>query len=148
MKKFIVGLLFSIMVMGTAHAHVTNFSHVEYVNAYDGDTIIVNIPGVPEIFGRLITVKLRAINAPEIKGRCADERYLAVRARNWIRSRLQAAQVIELHELERDKYFRIVADVKLDGEDLSIMMMERGYAVRHTEGPKPSPWCEVDRIDP
>jgi len=144
MKKFIIGLAMSVMASaGIAHAHVKHFTGVEFVNAYDGDTFTVNIPGVPDVFGRLISVRVRGVDAPEIRGRCTDERYLAMRARNWVREKMSNAKEIELTEPERGKYFRIVASVKVDGMDLGIALQERGYAVKYTgSGPRYN-WCEI-----
>ena len=143
MKKLIVGLALSIMAAaGVAQAHVKHLSNVTYISAYDGDTFTVDIPGVPEVFGYHIPVRIRGIDTPEIRGRCSEERYLAIRARNWVREKLAGAHKIILIEPERDKYFRLLASVEVDGQDLAIALMERGYAIRYDGKTKKAPWCD------
>jgi len=43
--------------------------------------------------------------------------------------------------LERGKYFRIAADVIVDGESLADMLIEAGMAVRYDGGKKTHKWC-------
>ena len=40
------------------------------------------------------------------------------------------------------KYFRIAADVIVDGENLADMLIEAGMAVRYDGGKKTHKWCE------
>ena len=42
---------------------------------------------------------------------------------------LKDAEQITLKNIERGKYFRIAADVLVDGEDLGDMLLEAGGAV-------------------
>ena len=44
--------------------------------------------------------------------------------------------------MKRGKYFRIAADVIVDGEDLGDMLVEAGMAVRYNGGKKNARWCE------
>ena len=41
--------------------------------------------------------------------------------------RLRQAKVIDLREVERGKYFRLVAEVIADGENMSDWMLESGF---------------------
>ena len=47
-----------------------------------------------------------------------------------------------LGELERGKYFRIVADVYVDGENLAEALVDSGMAVRYNGEEKTYSWCE------
>ena len=42
----------------------------------------------------------------------------------------------------RGKYFRIVADVYADGENLAEALIDTGIAVRYDGGKKNNSWCE------
>jgi micrococcal nuclease len=44
--------------------------------------------------------------------------------------------------MERGKYFRIAADVYVDGENLADVLVEAGVAVRYDGGNKTHKWCE------
>ena len=55
---------------------------------------------------------------------------------------LKDAEQIVLRNMERGKYFRIAADVIVDGESLGDMLIEAGMAVRYDGGKKTHKWCE------
>ncbi len=115
----------------------------EYVRCYDGDTCTFNIPGVHPVIGDKISVRLEGIDTPEMKGKCVAEKKLAVEVRDYVRGILEKAKKIELVDIQRGKYFRLVARVVADGEiDLSVDLIERGYAVRYDGGTKIKDWCE------
>jgi len=143
MKKLFITLFISVMFFSTAKAQIIEvFANVEYVRAYDGDTITVNIPRLPDVFGKNIGIRVRGIDTPEIRAKCDNEKYMAVRARNYVRNLLENAQKIDLINPERGKYFRIVADVRFDGVDLRDSLLHMGYAVNYNGGTKINVWCE------
>ena len=49
---------------------------------------------------------------------------------------------IELRDMVRGKYFRIVADVYLDGMSLSQLLLDKGHAIRYDGGKKNISWCD------
>ena len=55
---------------------------------------------------------------------------------------LKDAEQIILKNMERGKYFRIVADVIIDGENLADVLVEAGMAVRYDGGKKTHKRCE------
>ena len=55
---------------------------------------------------------------------------------------LKDAERINLKNMERGKYFRIVADVYADGENIADILIESGMAVRYDGGTKTKDWCE------
>ena len=55
---------------------------------------------------------------------------------------LTDAEQITLRNLGRGKYFRIVADVYVDGENLADILIDAGMAVRYGGGKKTFKWCE------
>lgn len=143
MKKFILTLIVSAIFLNIAEARVIEvFSNVEYVRSYDGDTITVNIPNQPNVFGKNIGIRVRGVDTPEIRGKCDNEKYIAIRARNYVRSLLENAVKIDLINPQRDKYFRIVADVKFDGADLREALLLMGFAINYNGGTKINVWCD------
>ena len=44
--------------------------------------------------------------------------------------------------MERGKYFRVVADVIVDGENLGNMLIEAGVAIKYIGKKKTYQWCE------
>ena len=113
-----------------------------YLQNYDGDTIRFDLPKYPPIAGDDIRVRVNGIDTPEIKGKCEKEKYEAQQAKEMVADILKDAEQIALKNMERGKYFRIAADVIVDGENLADMLVEAGMAVRYNGGKKTKNWCE------
>ena len=109
---------------------------------YDGDTITFNIKGVPAIIGRYIGIRVLGIDTPEIKARDYCEKKAAVIARDLIRDELSKAKRIDLINVERDKYFRILADVVYDGKSVKELLLSRELAYPYKgDTKKKIDWC-------
>ena len=113
-----------------------------YVRNYDGDTITFNLPELHPIIGEKISIRVNGIDTPEIKGKCEKEKYDAQQVRDMVADILKDAEQITLKNMERGKYFRIAADVIVDGENLADILIEAGMAVRYDGGKKTHKWCE------
>ena len=110
------------------------------ISVYDGDTFRVDIDSLPPIVGKNIPIRLNGIDTPEIKGKCQHEKDLALKARDFVRNKLANAKEIKLTKLQRGKYFRVVADVMIDGVSLEQELLENKLAYKYTGGKKSS-WC-------
>jgi endonuclease YncB( thermonuclease family) len=131
---------------------VTVFSSVTYVRSYDGDTITINLPNsIPDVFGHEIPVRVRHIDAPEIKGLTKCEKDAAQKAKAAISSILEKAKIISLEDVGRDKYFRLLCSVNITTQtnetfDLSNYLIAEGYAVPYEGETKPkTDWCKLLR---
>jgi len=111
------------------------------ISVYDGDTFRVNIDSLPPIVGKNIPVRLEGVDTPEINGKCQYEKDLALEARDFVRSKLSNAVEILLNDLQRGKYFRIVAKVYIDGVSLEEELLQNGLAYQYNGGKK-SNWCK------
>lgn len=141
MKTLIIILcLFTIIIipLRAQEAVVIN----EVINVYDGDTFRVNIDELPPIIGENIAIRILGIDTPEIKGNCQRERQLAIKARDFTRKYLNSGSVISLTDLKRDKYFRILANVYIDGKNLGDALLMQNLAVVYL-GKKKFNWCAV-----
>lgn len=110
------------------------------INVYDGDTFRVDIDEFPPIVGRNIAIRILGIDTPEIKGSCRKERELAIKARDFTRKYLNAANIVSLTNLRRDKYFRILANVHIDGKNLGDALLTQKLAVVYS-GKSKFNWC-------
>ncbi|MDM8568307.1 thermonuclease family protein [Thiotrichales bacterium HSG1] len=113
----------------------------ELVSVYDGDTFKINITGWPPILSE-ISIRLRGVDTPEINGKCPFEKNKAQQAKQFTSKQLHDAKNIELHNLKRDKYFRIAADVLVDGKNLAKLIIENNYGRFYTGNEKRGSWCE------
>lgn len=108
---------------------------------YDGDTFRVNIEGYPDIIGKRIPIRVNGVDTPELRSKCKKEKDLARLAKQFTVQTLRSAKVIELKNMQRGKYFRIVADVYTDGKSLSKELIDNNLAVPYFGGTKVKDWC-------
>jgi len=111
------------------------------ISVYDGDTFRVDINSLPPIVGKNIAIRVNGVDTPEIRGKCQYEKNLALEARDFVRDKLSNAKEIKLTNLQRGKYFRVVANVLVDGVSLEQELLDNKLAYRYDGGRKLS-WCE------
>lgn len=76
-----------------------------------------------------------------MKGKCKAEKELARKAKQYTVAMLRGAKGIELRNMKRGKYFRIVADVYADGKSVGHSLIGSGLAVSYGGGTKTKDWC-------
>ena len=137
--KYILALLF---IANTAIAD--NFLELrEYRNrlCYDGDTCYVVAKILPENL-RNMSIRILGIDTPEIRGKCLEEKSLALQGRAFANDMFRNANNIEFRNLKWDKYGgRILADVYIDGMSYKHEIIEAGLA-REYDGGKKLGWCD------
>ena len=80
------------------------------------------------------------IDTPELRGNCAREKTLARKAKHHTVAMLREARKIELRDLKRGKYFRLLATVYVDGKSLGDSLFQKGLAAAYDGGAKKN-WC-------
>ncbi|WP_191602452.1 thermonuclease family protein [Marinomonas algicola] len=111
------------------------------VSVYDADTFRVDIEGWPDIVGKNMPIRVKGVDAPEIRGKCESEKEQAKVARDFTRSLLGSGARVELRNLKRGKYFRFLADVYIDDSLLSEKLIVGGLA-RPYDGGHRDGWCD------
>ncbi|MFB9886327.1 thermonuclease family protein [Balneatrix alpica] len=112
----------------------------EISSIYDGDTFRVSIHNWPSVVGERIPVRIRGIDTPELRGQCEEEKRQARAAKQFTVAALRQAREIKLKKIERDKYFRLLAEVYVDGRNLGEELVRQGLARRYDGGSKAG-WC-------
>lgn len=119
-----------------------DFACAKVVRVIDGDTISVDLPGVPEFFGKDQPLRLSGVDAPELHSKDECEKKQAVKARNFVEYFLKN-KIVHLKNLSKDKYGRLLSDVSFDGVSVSSLLIERGFAVAYYgEAKKKIDWCK------
>ncbi|MBI2256148.1 MAG: thermonuclease family protein [Proteobacteria bacterium] len=114
------------------------------VGVIDGDTLKIHLPGLPAEL-QPVKVRVRGIDTPELKGKCASEKAAAKKAGSFTRNLIDAANAakrrIHFSKIDWDKYGgRIDADIAIDGRSLADMLVSAGLARRY-DGGKRGGWC-------
>lgn len=119
------------------------FACVKYIKNYDADTITVNIPDLHPFLGEKMNIRVRGVDTPELRTKNACEKEKAKHAKKLVRNLLKDAKRIDLANIERGKYFRIVADVIIDGKNLTSYLIKNGLGHPYDGGTKPKVnWCK------
>lgn len=105
-------------------------------SVWDGDTFRANIKGYPPIIGNNMGIRIAGIDTPEMRDKRPKIKKLARKARQFALTRLKNGKVIVLKNIKRGKYFRIVAQVFIDGKNLGRELIDAGLAKRYDGGKK------------
>ena len=106
----------------------------------DGDTLAVRV-NVWIGQDLQVLVRLRGIDAPEIRGRCLSERARAQAATARL-AKLVAGGTVELRQIEGDKYFgRVLADVSTPADKNVAERLIAAGSVRPYSGDTRQSWC-------
>lgn len=147
-KKFIITcILFyvnnELMASSKCQHNENSFKCVKFVRNYDADTITVNIPGLHALIGNKVSIRVRGIDTPELRTKNSCEKKQGYKARDYVHKILATADRIDLLNIGRGKYFRIVADVIVDGNSLGQLLLNKGFAYKYGGGTKIKyDWCK------
>lgn len=112
----------------------------DVISVYDGDTITVEA----QIWVRqTITtkVRIRGVDTPEIRGKCSNEKELAIKARDFIRALM--GETVILTNIEDGKYAgRVIADVYTEQGDLVSAALLKENLGRQYDGGQRQGWCD------
>lgn len=152
MKSLILSMIFSFGITQVALATEscqhdrTTFRCVKYLKNYDADTITVEIPGVHPLIGEKISVRVLGVDTPEVKGKLPCEKDAARTAKKLVESLLKNAKRIDLTEVGRDKYFRVLANVVVDGKSIKDLLFKNKLAYEYDGGTKEKVnWCAFQK---
>ena len=106
------------------------------VKVRDGDTFVINIANVPDVFGNNIAVRIRGIDTPELNDKREEIRKISIQAKEELEKLFNSGYKIVLYNLGRDKYFRLLTSVKVGDVDVAEYMINRGLAKSYDGGKK------------
>ena len=135
----IILILFNSIIAASNAEDYSDVSVSRIIKVIDGDTFRVDINELPNIIGKNIRIRILGIDAPEINGKCAFEKELAIKARDFVQILLDNADSVILKNLDRGNFFRLLAEVIVDGKNLGELLIAKDLAVRY-QGKKSS-WC-------
>lgn len=105
-----------------------NFNKVSLASVYDGDTFKVYLACKYPIFCKAIPVRVRGVDCPEMRGGTLETKAAAKAAKAFTKQFLRGGKIF-LRNCGRDKYFRLLCEVKVNGANLGTALLEHGHAV-------------------
>jgi micrococcal nuclease len=91
-------------------------------------------------------VRVNGIDTPEVRTKDQCEKDKARTARKLVKNVLSRAKRIDLKNIQRGKYFRVVADVVADGQSVKDLLIKNELARSYDGGTKSKrSWCEPER---
>ena len=115
------------------------------VRVVDGDTLAVRA----QIWVQQqvdVLVRIRGVDAPELKGKCAKETQMAEAAKARLEQMIQGHEMVFLEQISPDKYGgRVVAIVRLLPDktpfaDVGSLLLQEGVVRRYDGRARPG-WC-------
>lgn len=151
-RRLFIAVLCQTALVLTAQAseldgrRVTGPIAADILRIVDGDTILVQARPWPQQTVEVL-VRIRGIDAPEMKAQCDVVRAAAGAAKAHLAQLLPASGTIFLTDVSGDKYYgRVVADVWLkDGSNPAQEMVAAGLALPYDGGRKSSATCDPGR---
>jgi len=137
-------LLLFILSMTAIACNSLNVSKL--ISVYDGDTFKVDLhchgnknKAINHLICKNIRIRPIGFDTPEMRGVSDAEKQKAKEAQVYLESILKNSEKISLLNVRRDDvYFRIVADVYVDGFSLSQIMIDSGHALPYDGKTKPN----------
>lgn len=131
-----ISLFFINSLIIQAKTYYDNITDFEIVKVRDGDTFVINVKNIPDVFGEEIAVRIRGIDTPELNDERDEIRKISIQAKEELERLLYSGEKVVLYDLGRDKYFRLLASVKVGDIDIAEYMIEIGLAKEYDGGKK------------
>ena len=111
----------------------------QVIKVYDGDTMTIAtyLPFLNSPLYRF-PVRLRGIDAPEMRGKNEDEKRAARISQKALED-LVLHKNVTLKNVETEKYGRLLAEVYVDDININNYMVDNKYAVKYDGGTKERP---------
>ena len=125
MNKILLAFVLLVAGLSPAAAFGLNIELREYKDrvCYDGDTCYIIIKALPKKLEKM-SVRILGIDTPEIRGKCAEEKELAIKARVFANKAFRSANKIEFKKILSNEGFflkitKAVAELPLPHESVS-----------------------------
>lgn len=139
MKKFI-----ALIALSFSSAALANPYDFKILKVSDGDTVVFAAPFMPAPLKPQLSLRILGVDTPEKGARagCPAEAKAAEAASAFTKNLVANAKSIQVELKEHDKFGgRVLGDLIVDGQKLSVLLIENGHA-RPYFGDKKKSWCE------
>lgn len=121
----------------------TTLKCVQVVRVYDGDSFFIDLPDQHPLFGKEMGVRVYGIDTPELRTKDTCEKQQGKLAKKALQNIIAKAERVDLVDVKKDKFFRILAKVHVDGKPVASEMIRQGLAYEYygTKKVKRN-WCQ------
>ena len=147
MRKFLV---LAALALGSHSAAIAQKTPVgvtydtQIIRATDGDTVVIAAPFLPAPLKPELAVRIFGVDTPEkgFRGQCESEKQRGEQASEFTKLVMKSTKKHQVVLYSWDKFGgRVLGDVIIDGNSLTAMLIEKGYA-REYYGDAKKSWCE------
>ncbi|MGB0747159.1 MAG: thermonuclease family protein [Magnetospiraceae bacterium] len=131
-------VVFLLVIYGTVAKADDAARRAVVVSITDGDTIQVTAEAWPGMYYHG-PVRLRGVDTPELRGKCASEKRAARLAAFALETLILGKDVL-LTDIAEDKYGRVLARVWIDGRDAAEILVMHEFG-RPYAGGRRKGWC-------
>ena len=125
--------------------YVPKIRRAKVVSVYDGDTITVAAKSSCTAPPLLYKVRLARIDTPELRTKDAEEKRLAILARDALSEKI-LGKIVTLENVGLEKYGRVLADISYRGENICDWLLKEKYAKPYDGGTKDTDWGSAVKI--
>jgi len=115
----------------------------DVVSVYDGDTFRANLNIKCDLLSTSMPIRIFGIDTPEMRTKNKKLKKIAIEARDHLSKRLKEGHCIVLKNIRRGMYFRIIADVYIDGISIGDELLASKLARRYFGGTKRKLWDTI-----
>ena len=108
------------------------------IKVYDGDSITIAAKPYDNYPIYRFSVRLNGIDTPELRTSNENEKKHAILARDALHDKIYN-KIVELKNVESEKYGRLLADIYLDDENINEWLITKNFAVKYDGGTKQKP---------
>lgn len=145
MLKFVLALL---LIPTLAFAEAKKPEGVVYdlkiMRVIDGDTVEFEAPFLVDPLPKKLSIRVWGVDTPEksFRAKCEKEAAMGAEATKFTKDLVANAKTTQISIYEWDKFGgRVLGDVIIDGNSLTKMLLDKGYA-REYYGDAKKSWCE------
>ncbi len=148
MKKILLTLSLIVATASSVYAEEKKPEGVihdfKILRVVDGDTVEIEAPFLIDPLPKKLSIRVWGVDTPEKGGRamCPKEAELGAAASKFTKDLVANAKTTQINLYQWDKFGgRVLGDVIIDGNSLTAMLIEKGYA-REYYGDAKKSWCE------
>lgn len=116
--------------------------YIKTVRVVDGDSFVAEAEPFPDVTFHE-DIRILDIDAPEVRGKCQQEKDMAAAATKKLTELLTqfGGDAVKISDISRDKYGRVLAHVRVGGQDVGQELIRLGLAVPYRGQGQKHDWC-------